>query len=176
MSLKIEFVPGSEGDGNYELWIDGRVNCIGVGAEEALEAIRGLHGQMESIEEVALFLRAIDKLNLKAPDPSLRPGSTQLLLIEGEVPRGFVGKELRVYDRVAENGESFLLFVLFGVSGIDINNNLIESPLWSFYAGRGNKEVGKLIGYSPTTPTGETRSRILETLIQRMGRDIKIMI
>lgn len=175
MSLKIEFIP-QPSNGKYELWIDGRVNCIEISPEEALEAISGLNQQKDSIEEVALFLKAIDKINLQIPDPLLNPGNTQLLFIEGEVPRGFAGKELRVYDRVAPDGSSFILFSLVQIAGIDINGNLIESPLWSFYIGRGTKEIGKLIGYSPSTPLGETRTRILETLIQRLGRDIKIMI
>lgn len=176
MGLKIEFVPQSTGDGKYELWIDGRVNCIDITPEEALSAIYNLTQQKETIEEVSLFLKAIDKLNLHTPDPTLKPGNSILLLIEGEVPKGFAGKELRVYDRMAEDGSSFILFVLVQISGIDINNDLIETPLWSFYLNRGTKEIGKLIGYSPIIPTGETRTRILETLIQRLGRDLRIMI
>lgn len=174
MSLKIEFLPDS--NGSYELWIDGRLNCIGVTPEDALSAISSLNKQKEVIEEVTLFLRAIGKINFNVPDPSLNPGNTQLSFIEGEVPRGFAGKELRVYDRVAEDGSSFLLFSLVQIGGIDVNNDPIESPLWSFYVKRGTKEVGKLVGYSPLIPTGEVRTLILSTLIQRLGRDLKIMI
>lgn len=175
--MKINFIPTTTGkDGNYDLLVEGRDIVLDITPKEAIKAIEEISTQRDVILQVDLFHRAIEKLNLQTPDPSITPGNTQMLFIEGEVPKGGWGVELRVYDRVLPDSSSYLIFTLFYIGGMDATGKPMEQCAWAFYIGRSNKEIGKVIGWCDETPTGEVRQRIISDLIPRLGRNLKILI
>lgn len=174
--MKLSFIPTVAGEeGNYDLWIDGSSTVLNISPKEVLESIQDLREQQNVISQMDLFARAIPKINFLMPDPNIPKGVTQLIFIEGEVPKGFAGKELRVYERITDD-DNFIIMALYDVSGIDIEGEILERCDWCFYINRRTKEIGKMIGYCEDTPEGEIRQRILETLILKLGRDIKIKI
>ena len=165
--MKIDFIPSSENiDNQYDLWVDGKLNVVGVEAGEALETISGLLEEAEIIEEFDMVWRAVEMVDLKLPDPQIPLGSCyKLFRIASVVPGS--SKFLEVFDRVATDGTSFLLFILFEGSE--------DNPKWGFFVGRNSKEVGKVVGWKALPPLGELRARILDLFIRKLGRgEIKI--
>lgn len=174
--MKISFIPTVSGkDGNYDLWIDGNSTILDITPKETIESIDELQSQRKIIFQMDLFNRAISKVNFQTPDPNIPKNYTQLIFIEGEVPKNWFGQELRVYERITD-AESFIIFAFYSVEGESMEGDIIEKCEWCFYVNRVTKEVGKMIGYCETTPVEELRQRILEALVLRLGRDIKIKI
>lgn len=173
--MKIEFTQSLTGKKeNYDLVVDGRPVVIDLSVDETLRVIESLKSQHQTIEELGLFNKSIERCNLGLPDPSIRPGETIPLFVEGHVPEGMVGKELRVYDSVSPGGDSSILFVLVNVGPIMASGKRHETTEWAFAIGRGHKTVFQVD--SLPIPSGEVREGILSELIIRLGRDIKIMI
>ena len=163
--LTINFTPSSSQDDKYDLYVEGKLNLVDVTAEEVLESLEDILNQGETIEEYDLFFKALEECNLLLPDPQIPLGQC-ITLVHTNSSKPHSTKYIEVYDKVNVDSSSFLIFVLYEKSG---------TPKWGFFISRDTKEVGKITGWNALPPTGEIRQRIIETLIQKLGRtNIKI--